>query len=395
MSYPAHSAYSTGTGGSNYGSNAGYSSTWAGGPGQYNYRPPMPQSNTDRYNSWYNSYGGARGQPPPPGMEYNMNRGHHFLNQPAPPPPAPIKRPAFKLRRSIQPRPMLSILHELAGSEKPIFDYYDVPMVERERRAWQSDVPVEEVGEFECKCIIGDLEFIAEGQTKPEARVAVAEVTVQGLIAHKCELNDIEGVGASEDNCPWAAIASLALHRLYMDWQSQGYTIPEELINLPDSGPVFSSHGIGFNRAPSQPVELDKNPLQKLNEMAAKMKKTPEFELTGEEGTPNEKVFTMTVKIGDQTYTGEGKNKKAARHAAASVALEGRDSWYIEGGLVEQSQHQGMGGGEGAAEGGAEGGAEGVPPPEKRINLDMMEAVGAGLGDKGMLPGSYPGNVTV
>lgn len=388
MSYaPPHSAYSTGTGGygSNYGSNAGYNSNWASGPGQYNaYRPALPQSNTDRYNP----YGGARGQPPPPGMEYNnMNRSHHFLNQPAPPPPAPIKRPAFKLRRSIQPRPMLSVLHELAGSEKPIFDYYDVPMVERERRAWVNDIPVEEVGEYECKCIIGELEFVAEGQTKPEARVAVAEVTVQGLIAHKCELNDIEGVGASEDNCPWAAIASLALHKLYMDWQSQGYTIPEELINLPDSGPVFQSHGIGFNRAPSNPVELDKNPLQKLNEMAAKMKKTPEFELTGEEGTPNEKVFTMQVKIGDRTYTGEGKNKKAARHAAASTALEDRDNWYLESaGLVEELQQQQMvGGGEGA---GGEGGVE--VPPEKGINLEMME----GIGQAGMLPGSHPGNVT-
>ena len=31
----------------------------------------------------------------------------------------------------------------------------------------------------------------------------------------------------SEDNCPWAAIASLALHKLYTDWQSQGYTLPK------------------------------------------------------------------------------------------------------------------------------------------------------------------------
>ena len=31
----------------------------------------------------------------------------------------------------------------------------------------------------------------------------------------------------SEDNCPWAAIASLALHKLFTDWQSQGYTLPK------------------------------------------------------------------------------------------------------------------------------------------------------------------------
>ena len=34
-------------------------------------------------------------------------------------------------------------------------------------------------------------------------------------------------LSSSEDNCPWAAIASLALHKLYTDWQSQGYTLPK------------------------------------------------------------------------------------------------------------------------------------------------------------------------
>ena len=97
------------------------------------------------------------------------------------------------------------------------FRYLDVPMVERERRAWQGDMPVEEVppkiilsckhsncfmnltiiglfcrahaltqvGEYECKCTIGDLEFIAEGHTKPDAKAYVSELAVQGLIAKK------------------------------------------------------------------------------------------------------------------------------------------------------------------------------------------------------------------
>ena len=34
-------------------------------------------------------------------------------------------------------------------------------------------------------------------------------------------------VEGGDDNCPWAAIASLALHKLYTDWQSQGYTLPK------------------------------------------------------------------------------------------------------------------------------------------------------------------------
>ena len=43
----------------------------------------------------------------------------------------------------------------------------------------------EQVGEYECKCTIGDLEFIAEGHTKPDAKAYVSELAVQGLIAKK------------------------------------------------------------------------------------------------------------------------------------------------------------------------------------------------------------------
>ena len=42
-----------------------------------------------------------------------------------------------------------------------------------------------QVGQYECKCTIGDLEFIAEGHTKPDAKAYVSELAVQGLIAKK------------------------------------------------------------------------------------------------------------------------------------------------------------------------------------------------------------------
>ena len=45
--------------------------------------------------------------------------------------------------------------------------------------------PSSQVGEYECKCTIGDLEFIGEGHTKPDAKAYVVELAVQGLIAKK------------------------------------------------------------------------------------------------------------------------------------------------------------------------------------------------------------------
>ena len=76
------------------------------------------------------------------------------------------KKPGFKLRRSILPKQPLTILHELSGNPKPSFDYYDVPYEERERRAWQMDCDVEEIGCYECRCsvqvkCIPDKEFLS------------------------------------------------------------------------------------------------------------------------------------------------------------------------------------------------------------------------------------------
>ena len=156
----------------------------------------------------------------------------------------------------------------------------------------------DQVGCYECKCTIGELEFIAEGHTKPDAKVVVvlcllsSQFKTKTLIPRftllrwqfkdsslrsesvhecqnhwyskmflRCELNETEGVGNrlrasnlsyekktdmlffvffavlnlktfSEDNCPWAAIASLALHKLFTDWQSQGYTLPKVFSKL-------------------------------------------------------------------------------------------------------------------------------------------------------------------
>ena len=37
-----------------------------------------------------------------------------------------------------------------------------------------------------------------------------------------------------EDETPWAQLASLALFKLFNDWQSSGFQIPSELLRAPD-----------------------------------------------------------------------------------------------------------------------------------------------------------------
>ncbi len=42
------------------------------------------------------------------------------------------------------------------------------------------------------------------------------------------------------DETPWAQLASLALFKLFNDWQAQGYDIPAELLKPPDQ---YNSQG--------------------------------------------------------------------------------------------------------------------------------------------------------
>jgi len=411
--------HSSGGGGSVRG--GGYSSGYSNNSGGEGY------SSSYTSNPSYSSgiWGGANAVFPPLPSSQPGQSGTASLFPPTPSPSAgptqPGKKPAFKLRRSIQPRAPLTILNELAGvgGGKVVFEFLDVPEEERRRRAWQADTDVEEVGSFECRCIVQGLEFIAEGVTKAEAKAAVVEIAIQGMISVKCQKNEEEGVGVNEDNCPWSVIASLALYKLYNSWQSQGYTLPPELTSLPGdySGVGHSScRGGGAqvgNKVPVERVTMDKPALQLVNEMASRMNMTFDFQLTSEVGTPNDKVFTMAVTVGEKTYSGQGKNKKSAKQAVASAVLEDQDTWYsppvrvptppgIEEEeedveeqqppvkrrtLLNENDMASLLRGDGTP------GVEKVVEPDKCDENDTSENTTAGPEDLGLQPGSHPSNI--
>ena len=49
------------------------------------------------------------------------------------------------------------------------------------------------------------------------------------------------------DETPWAQLASLALFKLFNDWQAQGYQVPTELLRAPDN----------FNNQGTAPLNMD------------------------------------------------------------------------------------------------------------------------------------------
>ncbi|XP_071507205.1 double-stranded RNA-binding protein Staufen homolog 2-like [Diadema antillarum] len=66
----------------------------------------------------------------------------------------------------------------------------------------------------------------------------------------------------------------------------------------------------------------EKTPMCLLNELARFNKLQPKYELTNERGPPHEKIFTVCLTLGTQTYEASGPSIKKAQHAAAAQALE-------------------------------------------------------------------------
>lgn len=242
-----------------------------------------------------------------------------------PNPPKP-KKPSFKLRRSIQPKSVLLLLNEVIGAKTSHFEYFDVPWNERERRAVNRGLNVDEVGVFDCVCHVNGEKYIGDGLNKNDARNSAAEAALQGAIVKKCALNQTDRK-PNEDNCPWGVIASLALNKMFTSWQLQGYTVPKDLMTIPSEDrlsvpPTQNSTWMDKN-------ETEKAPLALLNEMCAQSGAKATFELTGEVGPPNDKTFTFKVTINDKhSYTESGKSKKLAKNGVAQIAISFSSAWF-------------------------------------------------------------------
>merc|ERR1711874_375662 len=86
----------------------------------------------------------------------------------------------------------------------------------------------------------------------------------------------------NEDETPWASLASLALFKLFNDWQAQGYLLPEDLLKQPLPGSsvkqeVKTEAGLGNEKRSQKPAKempsnpTEKHPVQLLNELSGSL----------------------------------------------------------------------------------------------------------------------------
>jgi len=247
------------------------------------------------------------------------------------------RRRNYRLKKMLTPKPPLMVLHELLGQTPLQYDMSDT-----------SGAPVKGVPTMlTAKTVYDNKTFSGMGPTKIIAKNICAEQVLQHITTKSMQSIKTEEEEGDEENgkkvhdletdTPWVSLASLALFKLFNDWQAQGYNVPTGIMHKPPqiAAAAAAGNGMVVDGAPVKkekkekkeavpPAEKtipenanEKHPVQLLNEMLGPM----EYEQTGMTGTPPACVFTMAVKANGVVYSGQGKSKKEAKKAAAESAV--------------------------------------------------------------------------
>jgi len=275
------------------------------------------------------------------------------------------KRINFRLRKVIVPKSPIMVLNEMVGAVNYNFVDTHPPMPNMPNQ------PPMQL--FTAACTVEGVNFQGTGPSKQIAKNICAEHCIQHIVTKrvaesktkaaeaakqfvKTDSSDNNGAAAAAggglpeglkphemtDETPWAQLASLALFKLFNDWQAQGFAIPAELFKPPDyfnnqgtappmkgaSGPDGQTAGAAAAAAAGQPRNTpckkvpdnptSRHPVQLLNELRG----TISYQLVEQRGDPPNCVFIMGAEIEGKPYHGEGKNKKDAKKAVALEILK-------------------------------------------------------------------------
>lgn len=130
------------------------------------------------------------------------------------------------------------------------------------------------------------------------------------------------GAKLPEDDMPWGCLASFALHKLFLEWQSQGVEIPlaaaQPVVRkmrapMPHKSATPNSM-IGVRKIPEDAHK--KHPVLMLNHLQPGLQYSERVD-----GAMPNAVFVFSVNIEGQEFTGSGTTKKEAKKECAKAAL--------------------------------------------------------------------------
>jgi len=248
------------------------------------------------------------------------------------------RRRNYRLKKMLTPKAPIMVLHELLGQSSVNYE-----MIEPGQPAMRNMPQL-----YTAKTVYEDQTFTGMGPSKSIAKNVCAEHVLQFITTKSClkkpVMEEDEENGSpnnkrnQESDTPWVSLASLALFKLFNDWQSQGYEIPVEM--LKGGGPEkllaqaeqTSTPNIIPGATPPKPKKAavkaekvlpdnptEKHPVQLLNEMNGPLV----YEQTGQTGAPPSCIFTLTVTINEASFSGQGKSKKEAKKSRSTSSVGG------------------------------------------------------------------------
>jgi len=255
------------------------------------------------------------------------------------------KRSNFRLRKMLVPKAPLCVLNEMVGQPNQVqYTFVDTHpgALAQANMGMRPGMPKMEL--FTAQCTLEGEVFAGTGPSKQIAKNIAAEHAIQHFFMKKFEESKKKDQkdpetgeplkpNQMEDETPWAQLASLALFKLFNDWQAQGYAVPLELWKAPESGAGAAAAAAAAapagteaegEKKPQQPAKkmpdnpTDRHPVQLLNELRGGVS----YSLVSETGTPPNMMFTFGTQVDGKTFTGEGKNKKDAKKNCALNVLK-------------------------------------------------------------------------
>jgi hypothetical protein len=235
------------------------------------------------------------------------------------------KRINFRLRKLLSPKSPLMVVNEMVGSVT--YNFIDAPPT-----GMAPGIP----HLFTAQAVVEGSTFSGTGPSKQIAKNICAEHVIQHVVTKKCNENrnktqlvaDPNAKPNMEEETPWLQLASLALFKLFNDWQAQGYVIPAELLKNPnDPNNPAQIQDVPMRdatpKAPKQAKKVpdnptDRHPVQLLNELRGGVV----FTVAGTTGVTPNIIFTMGCEIDGTQYQGVGRNKKDAKKHCAMEALK-------------------------------------------------------------------------
>ncbi|KAG5682329.1 hypothetical protein PVAND_011688 [Polypedilum vanderplanki] len=228
-----------------------------------------------------------------------------------------------KLLKMLSPRNAIAAMNELYSTS--INDVNVVPV---------------QGNKFEAELVINNVKFIGVGNSKMSAKNSACEKALRDLVINKFQ--NVKAQDLSEDvnmdepdasDVPMLQLASFALHKLFAEWEAEGFQIPLPKINPEQQASAANSleNPTTAKVAPKVPKVRSELPQNSENMhpvmLLSVMRPCVQYNDLGSQGiTPNIK-HTVGCTVDGQSFIGEGRSKKEARKRVATQILIKLFNW--------------------------------------------------------------------